>query len=404
MEHNGLAKDITRCSGCGACMVVCPKSAIQMKLDALGCLYPQIDEELCINCGKCMRVCPYCETPSVHTPQAVYAAVGKCQEKVARSASGGIFASMADSCISKGGMVAGAVLNCENSRADVYHLLSGSREDLPRMQGSKYVQSEAWRCYAQIMQVLRLGQFVLFSGTPCQAAAVKSITGDPDNLVTVDLICHGVPPLQMLNDYLKILSKRLCGKIVGFRFRDKSCTKPFTAAVDLQTGRKTKRIFMRSGFLSFYKYFLNGSLYRENCYSCPYACAQRVSDITIGDYWGIEECHIEDLESGRMLRRNDWSCILVNTEKGAKFLEEHGGQILMYPSRLEWVTQKNEQLKAPSPRGEKRELLLKAYREHGYKAVEAVFLKENRGRIRFFWRLIRSLRENNRTIGEWHEN
>lgn len=404
MKHIEVEKDITRCSGCGACMVVCPVSAIHMKADSLGCLYPKIDEALCINCGKCMRVCPYCETPSLHTPQAVYAAVGKCQEMVARSASGGIFASTADNYICKGNMVAGAVLDCENSHADVYHLLSGTRADISRMQGSKYVQSEAWRCYPQILQALKSGKSVLFSGTPCQVAAVKNITGDPDNLVTVDLICHGVPPLQMLNDYLKILSKRLCGQIVGFRFRDKSCPKPFIAGIDLQIGRKTKHIYIRSGLLSFYKYFLNGSLYRESCYYCPYACGQRVSDITIGDYWGIETCHLENLESKRMPYKNDWSCILVNTEKGAKFLEEHSEQIFMYPSSFERVVQKNEQLKKPSPRGEKRELLLKAYRTKGYQAVEAIFLKENRGLLRFYWRLIRNLWENNRMIEENHEN
>ena len=404
MEHNGLAKDTAKCSGCGACMVVCPKSAIQMQADAFGCMYPQIDVGRCVDCGKCVSVCSYCLEPSLNTPQAVYAAVGNCQELVDRSASGGIFASLADSCMRKGGMVAGVVLDCENSQVDVYHLLSGNEADLVRMQGSKYVQSAAWRCYPQIMQVLKAGQFVLFSGTPCQVAAVKRITGDPDNLVTVDLVCHGVPPLQMLNDYLKILSKRLCGKIVEFRFRDKSCPKPFTAGIDLQTGRNTKRIFIRSGVLSFYKYFLNSLLYRENCYSCPYACGQRISDVTIGDYWGVGECHAEDLESGRMPHRNDWSCVLVNTEKGAKFLEEHSGQISMYPSRQEWVAQKNEQLKTPSSKGEKREQLLKAYKEQGYEAVEAVFLKENRGRLHYYWRLIRNLQENNHAIGKKHEN
>ena len=404
MEHRELAKDITKCSGCGACMVVCPKSAIQMKPDARGWLYPGIDETLCVDCGKCVHVCPYCETPSVNVPLDVYAAVGKCPETVARSASGGIFASLADSCMQKEGLVAGAVLDCENSHVEVYHLLSGAGEDLVRMQGSKYVHSEAWRCYSQILQALKAGRTVLFSGTPCQVAAIKNLTGDPENLVAVDLICHGVPSRQMLNDYLKILSKRLHGKIVGLRFRDKSCPKPFTAGIDLRTGQKTKRIYLRSGFLSFYKYFLNGSLYRENCYSCPYACGERVSDITIGDYWGIEECHKEDFESGLMSHRPDWSCILVNTKKGARFLEEHGGKILRYPSRWEWAAQKNAQLKAPSSRGEKRDLLLKAYTEQGYKAVESVFLKENRGKIRYYWRLLRNLRENNRMIGKKYEN
>ena len=396
MEKIELVKDIARCSGCGACLAACPKGAIQMKPDSYGCLYPEINRDLCIGCGKCVGVCAYQIPQPVNTPREVYAAVGNCDETVAQSASGGVFATLAHSCIQKGGVVAGAVLDCEDGQADVYHLLSGQKEDVARMQGSKYVQSQAWRSYSEIMKSLKAGEKVLFSGTPCQVAAVKALTGDPENLVTVDLICHGVPPLQMLNDYLQILSKRLRGPIVGFRFRDKTCAKPFTASIDVRKGQKRKRIFIKASLLSYYRHFLNASIYRENCYSCPYACGKRVSDITIGDYWGIEKCHAEDFQSGQIPRRKDWSCVLVNTEKGADFLKEHGDQLFLHPSRLALVAQENRQLNKPSEKEKKRQQILAVYKDKGYNGVEATFLKASGGKLRFYWRLRRNIRENNR--------
>lgn len=396
MELGTLVKNAASCCGCGACLSVCPRQAISMKTDPYGCKYPIIDPAKCIDCGLCVRICQYTTLLDGKTPMEAYAAVGCCGETVMNSASGGVFASLAESAISKGELVAGAVMDCRNGHAEVYHLLSGDKSDLCRMQGSKYVQSDAWRSYSEIREAVNAGKKVLFSGTPCQVAAVKAITGNPENLMTVDLICHGVPPLQMLNDYLKILSKRFRGEITAFRFREKSCSKQYTAGIYVCRGKKTERVLIKSSLLSFYKYFLDGAFHRENCFSCPYAESRRVADITIGDYWGVEECHAEELCNGKMPRRNDWSCVMVNTEKGERLLQDYGEALLLYPSRLEWVALHNQQLKMPASKGKKRDQLLGLYRKSGYEAVEAEFIRENGGRLRFIWRAIRNIRGNKR--------
>lgn len=398
MEPIVLVKDAAACSGCGACLGVCPKEAITMEADVYGCLYPKIDLARCVHCGKCVQICPHCHQWAGNKPVEVYAAVGKCRQTVQNSASGGVFAVLAQSCVRKGGLAAGAVMDCHDNYADVYHLLSRKEPDICRMQGSKYVQSEAWRSYSYVVQAIKAGKTVLFSGTPCQVAAVKALTGNPDNLLTVDVICHGVPPRQMLNDYLKVLSRRFCGEVTGFCFRDKSCDKQFTAKILLRKSGRTGQIHLRSNYLSFYKYFLTGGIYRESCYSCPYAGSTRVSDITIGDYWGIEQFHGEEIRSGNMPDRKDWSCILVNTEKGARFLEANGEEIFLYPTRLEWVAEKNQQLRAPAIPDKNRDRILKLYAESGYPALEADFVKQHGGRLRFFWRMLRNLLENNRTV------
>lgn len=396
MELGALVKNPSSCCGCGACLSACPRQAISMQTDSHGCKYPKIDPVKCIDCGLCVRICQYTAPMDGKIPMKTYAAVGSCEDTVMNSASGGVFASLAESFISKGALVAGVVMDCSNSQADVYHLLSGDKSDLCRMQGSKYVQSDAWRSYYEIREALNSGKKVLFSGTPCQVAAVKKITGNPENLMTVDLICHGVPPLQMLNDYLKILSKWLRGEITAFRFREKFCSKQYTAGIYVRKGRKTERVLIKSSLLSFYKHFLDGVFHRENCFSCPYAENHRVSDITIGDYWGVEEFHAEELHSGKMPRRNDWSCVLVNTEKGERLLQDYGKALMLYPSKLEWVAVNNQQLKRPASKGKKRERLLEMYKKLGYKAVEAEFVRENGGRLRFIWRTTRNIRENKR--------
>lgn len=371
-----------------------------MECNEYGWYYPEIDREKCIGCGKCAGICTYKHPEGKQLPRKAYAAVGRREELVQGSASGGIFASLAADCVRTGGMVAGAVMDCENSHARVYHLLSDRMQDVYRMQGSKYVHSEAWHCYAQMRQALNEGKTVLFSGTPCQVAAVKVLTGDPENLVTMDIICHGVPSGQMLNDYLKLLAKRFLGSVEGILFRDKSCRKAFCARIDL--GKEKRQLRLRARDLSYYQLFLDGTIYRENCYSCAYAAMERIADITVGDYWGIGEFHGEDITSGRMPDRKDWSCVLVNTEKGNTFLENHAQALQMYPTQAEWVAENNRQLKAPSEKSRARDRILSWYTEGGYAAVESAFIQASGGSLRFYWRMTKAIlrlrRETSRTF------
>lgn len=396
MERMKPLKNKTSCSACGACLTACPKQAIVMTEDEYGCLYPAIQTEKCIQCGICERICPYCKDENAHAPVQAYAAAGRCDALVQNSASGGVFATLALGCLQKGGKVAGAVMDCDEHHVQVYHMLSGHSEDVCRMQGSKYVQSEAWRCYSDVITALKKGQMVLFSGTPCQVAAIKRLTGNPDHLITIDLICHGTPPLKMLDDYAKILNRRFCGQLIGFTFRDKICGKNFCAAIRIRRGKKERKYFAKSRFFSFYQYFLEGTIYRENCYTCPYAEAKRASDITLGDYWGIEEAHGAEMDSGVMPRRNDWSCVMVHTQKGQELIDKCRTELVLYPTEVEWIARSNHQLREPSKKAANREQVLACYGKGGYEAVEKAFIHASGGNVRYYKRLITELYTNHK--------
>lgn len=388
-----LFDDPAKCCGCGACAAVCARRAIRMEADGSGCVYPVIDQAQCVGCGRCRQVCAYQAKAAGQRPMEAYAAVGRDDALVRCSASGGMFASLARSWLREGGLVAGAVMDVDGG-AQVYHVLSGSEEDLRRMQGSKYVQSDAGRCYGEVMAALKRGERVLFSGTPCQAAAIQTLTGNPENLTTIDLVCHGVPPEKMLDEYVRLLGRRFHAKVTGLAFRDKSVPREFCARVEVQRGKKRRCVYLRSSILSFYKHFLAGRTYRENCYSCPYARLERVADVTIGDYWGVENHHGEDIRAGRMPARSDWSCLLVNTPKGRALLNAHGGEIALYPSQAEWAAEANHQLRHPSEKPEGRDALLARYAQGGYAAVEADFVRAQGGEWRYRFRLCRQMHEN----------
>lgn len=365
-----------------------------MAEDEFGYKYPVIEKSLCISCGKCMNVCAYQKNKDGNEPSAAYAALAGDKELEKNSASGGIFASLAESFVSDGGSVSGAVMDFSKEGVGVHHILSDSEDGIHKMQGSKYVQSDAWKCYKDIVKALKDGKKVLFCGTPCQVDAVKSVTGNPPELITIDLICHGVPPVKMLNDYFKILSKRLGGKVSGFLFRDKKCEKPYCAKFTVKNGCKSEDFFVPSYFLSFYKYFLDCSICRENCYTCPYANTKRVGDITIGDFWGLEKFHMDDIKNGTIDPKRSWSCVLGNTEKGKAFFDTYGRNITTIESKLEWVAETNNQLKAPNKKSDKRDNVLNLYKKGGYKLVEKDFIKSSGGKLRYYKRLICEIRRN----------
>jgi len=386
--------DSKECSGCGACAVICRMNAICMKTAEDGFKYPSIDPERCINCGMCEDICKARKDEERNYPAKAYAAVGTDEHFVSKSASGGAFAATAREWMKRDGLVAGVIMKKNSEGFYVHHLLSNSCEDLSAMQGSKYIQSDAWECYDGVIEAVRSGRPVLFSGTPCQVSAIKRLTKNPDNLVTMDLVCHGVPSARMFNEYTKMQGKRLGGTLCDIRFRDKTCGKNFYAELCICKRWKRRAYYLSSTFMSFYKFFLRGITYRESCYDCPYANIKRVSDITVGDYWGIAEKHAHDFQEGRMKVRNDWSCVLVNTDKGKRFLDSCSDSLYLVPSRVEWVTEKNAQLNHPSTKPAERERLMRLYIAKGYEALERVFVQENGGTLRYYWRMTKNMLAN----------
>ena len=377
------------CCGCQVCMNVCSNGAITMKEDEFGYLYPQIEDSKCMSCGMCKKVCAYQNGSQTNYTEKSYAAVSKSENIIMKSASGGVCGQLANDFILNGGVVFGCAYKHINSELIPIHIKAVTIEELQRIQGSKYVQSNTGFVYKEVKKCLIEGKQVLFSGTPCQAAALRRFLGNKsyDNLFIIDIICHGVPNSRMFNDYLKLLSKKSGKEVVDFSFREKGSGWGLCGSASYLDKNNcfTKKI-IPAGLSSYYTLFLTSVIYRENCYSCPYADANRIGDITIGDYWGIEKQHSEYLtDNGGDMRYSDGiSCILVNTENGEKLINNYASGLNLKPSTFDKIKQQNEQLVRPSKMNPFRDKVLKLYKEEGYVAVDNRYNK-NLGIKKYFY-------------------
>lgn len=365
------------CCGCGACMNICPKTAIHMEKDEYGFVYPKIDTEKCVECGACKKVCAFQNEPTRKQPQRVYAIASKNNDLVKKSASCGLFATMAVQVLEQGGCVYGAVMQHEEHELHIRHVCCETKKELYHLQGSKYVQSSLGNIFKDVQKKLKNDIFVLFSGTPCQVDALKSyLRKDYPNLLTVDIICHGVPSEQFFNDYIHYTEKKIGGEISEFKFRDKSAGWGLNAKAKY-TNDKGENADYSVSYLdsSYYDLFLSAKIYRENCYKCPYATSNRCGDITIGDYWGIEDEHPETLEQngGRLSEKNGISVSLINSDKGIAFFDEIKEQFDYYESTFEKAAKRNTQLVHPVKLTKARKNVLDMYRKWGYGAVEFYF-------------------------------
>lgn len=197
------------CCGCGLCATACPKAAITMTPDKIGFVYPKINQSKCIDCGMCKKMCNYREA-NLFPIMKSYAAVNKNHEQLMKSASGGLFSAFATVFLESGGCVCGAHMFFENSHVKVEHIVVDGVDNLTKLQGSKYVQSNTQEAFKEVFARLDNGQKVLFSGTPCQVAAVRRGSNPQfeDNLITIDIICHGVPNQVLFDDYIWFESKK----------------------------------------------------------------------------------------------------------------------------------------------------------------------------------------------------
>lgn len=277
-------EDKKQCCGCSACVQRCPKQCIVMKEDEEGFLYPVADKDVCIDCNLCEQVCPVLRQREEREPLDVYAAFNKNEEVRMQSSSGGVFTALAESIIKEGGVVFGARFNED---WEVVHDYVETVEGLSAFRGSKYVQSRIGCTFSQAEQFLKQGRKVLFSGTPCQIAGLKLfLRKEYENLLSVDFICHGVPSPGVWRQYLN--------EFIAHQGNKKNSV--------LLSEPYNKNIFMK-GFLA--------DLYlRPSCYACPSKCLKSGSDVTIGDYWGIQNVKPEiDDDKGIC-------CTIVSTSKG----------------------------------------------------------------------------------------
>lgn len=315
---------------------------------------------------------------SVETKSALikcYAAVNKDPKQLEKSASGGMFSAMATTIIKNGGVVYGAaMLKDEAAVLKIQHIRVDNLEDLVLLQGSKYVRSSMDGVYQQIKDDLDNNKIVLFSGTPCQCAAVKIKHSNEEKLFLVDLICHGTPSQQMFTDYLNEI--RGNKEVTNFAFRDKESGWGLCARITTKLGNTESSKRIPCNVSSYYKMFLRCETYQKACYSCNFATRERVGDLTIGDYWGMEKN--TDLYSAFLGKGYDItkgvSCVLATSQKGIGLLEN--SNIDLFETTYEDIARENHQLYEPSLLPETREQIMEVYEKEGYHALEVMFNKQ----------------------------
>lgn len=342
------------CTGCTACYSVCPHKAIQMVEDAEGFKFPQIDGTKCTNCGLCEKVCVPSngyEKPSF-TAQA-YGAKNKRLDERKKSQSGGAFYILAKNVLSQNGVVYGAQID---EGCIVRHSRACTESEVKAFRGSKYVQSDLGDVFLQVKEDLLLGVPVLFSGAPCQVAGLKSfLRKDYENLLLVDLICHGVPSPKVWSDYLTWQQERLNRKITNPNFRDKEFGWERSYESFYVHGKKKR-------FDVYSRIFHSLNAHRKSCYVCPFTNTERVSDITIGDFWGIENTKPEFKDEYGV------SAVLVNSAKGQRVWGEVRGNFDYFECKVEDIMARNPHLSKPVDKPATRETFWNDY-EKGFSLV-----------------------------------
>lgn len=350
-----------QCSGCTACMNSCPMNAILMLADSEGFSYPQIDSEKCTECGLCQMICPFHEgyptDMNLHVP-AVYAVKHIDYDIRMASSSGGMFTVLSDYILQKHGVVYGAAFDHEFS---VRHKKAETAQDRDRFRGSKYVQSDMGNIFQDVKAELDRERNVLFTGTPCQIAGLKAFLGKKNynSLIMCDLVCLGTPSPLIWKDYVSFLEKKKGCTLQSFNFRDKG------------QGWHTSRLCAQftDGTLlyntpivdSFNSIFYQHIALRPSCHACVFTNFERPSDITIADFWGIENSKPE-FDDNRGV-----SLVLVNTKKGEAVFEKVKDQLVYETSNMDECRQRH--LTVPAEPSPKRNEFWHDYYEHGFEYV-----------------------------------
>lgn len=380
------------CCGCEACVQICPKKCISMKCDSEGFLYPEVDDSTCIDCGLCEKVCPVINQYGTQKPLRVCAAKNNNETERLSSSSGGVFILVAKEILKKGGVVFGAKFDDD---FNVVHDYCETEEELCKFQGSKYVQSRIGNAYTQVKKFLTEGRKVLFSGTSCQIAGLKHfLRKEYDNLFTIDVVCHGVPSPLVWKNYLNEIkcAKRKIGKntvpfslnetsvkLTDVSFRDKSNGwKKFGFKITYVASKATENSVSKSPINKhtliepfydniFMKGFLQNLYLRPSCHYCSAKAGKSHSDITIADYWGIQNYHPQfDDDKGAGL-------VLVNSTKGEQLYSSLN--LNSINTAYENGLRHNPCIERSVSEPKYRSLFWKLYSQKGLDAVEVIIKK-----------------------------
>ena len=321
--------DKSACCGCTACANICPKEAIEMVPDEEGFLYPSVDKNSCVECGLCDRVCPIqqkCESK----PKKVksYVLRTKVDDVLMNSTSGGFVTPLAEYVLEHNGIVCAAAYDKDFT---VKHIMleSAEKEKLKNIRGSKYVQSDLNDCFKKIKNYLEMGVSVCFIGTTCQVSGLKSfLHKDYEGLITVDLVCHGVPSPKLWSKYIDYQKNKYGSEIREISFRNKTYGyHSGTMKICFSNG---KTYFGSARVDYMLKSFFKEIASRPSCYQCRFKTINRCSDYTIYDCWHaaqlVENLHDDD---------HGYTNVIVQSEKGKRLLTQIQKQYEMYPTDTE---------------------------------------------------------------------
>lgn len=362
------------CTGCSACVNICPQNCLTMKSDSQGFLYPVLqDSEKCIECNLCVKVCPLNKKkPRILSEELTeaYAAYSLNDNLREESSSGGLFSEIAQMVIQTGGVVYGAAYS-EDFR--ITHICVENCEDLKNLRGAKYAQSDLDSTFCEIEKRLEIGQQVLFSGTPCQIAGLQSfLRKDYNNLLTIDIVCHGVPSPAAWEHYISYRAKKDCdgklpkkinlrSKVTGWsRYR-------YSNVYDYPDGRQ----YIQWGGEDLYmKLFVRDYINRKSCEMCQFKGFQRESDITLGDFWGIwDEMPEMDDDKGTSL-------VLLHSQKGKAYFNALATKIHYKKVTLEQAVAQNPSILQSSSAKPERDVVLERIRNGEIAACEDLFIPQ----------------------------
>ena len=341
-------KEKLECTGCGACKQICPKNAIDMVENQEGFLYPQKNSK-CIECGLCEKVCPKVNKfNNEKFEQEVYAAVNKNNEIVQNSSSGGAFSAICKNFCNENYIIFGAQYDKD---FNVVHGYIDNIDDIEIFRKSKYVQSNIGDSYKKAKKFLEEGKKVVFSGTPCQIAGLKSFlkNNQYENLLCVDIICHGVPSPKVWRKYLEYIETKNNSKIANINFREKTNNQnkwnSKNIKIVLENG---KEIIENQNENLYLKGFTKELFFRHSCNVCKFANPERTSDVTLGDCWGIE-----NVDSNLNVHKGV-SIIIANTSKGKKVLKNASSDLTLKKLDIQFAIRENAQFREPTKLHKKR--------------------------------------------------
>ena len=355
-----LWTDREACSGCTACMNACPHHAISMQKDKEGFFYPQIDPRLCVECGICVKTCPFQNRRSEQPVEMKVYGVKHNNDMIrAESTSGGVFTALSQVVLDQNGVVFGASYDPDTFQ--VKHIAVTNSSGLKRLHGAKYVQSSLEGIFPQVRNALEQNQSVLFSGTPCQCDGLRRYLAaarvSTDSLYLCDLVCHGVPSPGVWMDYLNVITQK--SKLRGYSFRDKRYG---WHGANVTAEYQNNRVISNTVKLrSFSKLYFANLISRPSCGVCPYANLNRCTDITIGDFWGIENANpaFDD--------KKGVSLLLIHTKKGHSLFEAARDSLTVFESNPSQCMQ--EQLKGPQRPSDARDRFWADYQRKGIRYV-----------------------------------